>query len=46
MTAIAGHPEGAAVTAHNSIFINGEWVASSGRESIAVVNPATENTIA
>jgi len=46
MTAIAGQPEGAAVTAHNSIFINGKWVASSGRDSLAVINPATEQTIA
>jgi aldehyde dehydrogenase (NAD+) len=46
MTAIAGHPEDAAITAHNAIFINGEWVASSGRYSVAVINPATEQTIA
>jgi aldehyde dehydrogenase (NAD+) len=46
MTAKAGQPEGAAVTAHNSIFINGKWVASSGRDSLAVINPATEQTIA
>jgi aldehyde dehydrogenase (NAD+) len=46
MTAIAGQPEGTAVTAHNSIFINGKWVASSGRDSLAVINPATEQTIA
>jgi aldehyde dehydrogenase (NAD+) len=46
MTAIAGQPEGAAVTAHNSIFINGKCVASSGRDSLAVINPATEQTIA
>jgi aldehyde dehydrogenase (NAD+) len=46
MTAMARQPEGAAVTAHNSIFINGKWVASSGRDSLAVINPATEQTIA
>jgi aldehyde dehydrogenase (NAD+) len=46
MTAIAGHPENPAITVHNDIFINGEWVPSSGRDSIAVVNPATEQTIA
>jgi aldehyde dehydrogenase (NAD+) len=46
MTAIAGQPESAAVTAHNSIFINGKWVTSSGRDSLAVINPATEQTIA
>jgi aldehyde dehydrogenase (NAD+) len=43
MTAIAGH---AAITAHQDIFINGEWVASSGRDSLAVINPATEQVIA
>ena len=46
MTAIAGHPENPAITMHDDIFINGEWVPSSGRDSIAVVNPATEQTIA
>jgi aldehyde dehydrogenase (NAD+) len=35
-----------ATAVHNDIFINGQWVASSGRDSIAVVNPATEQTIA
>jgi aldehyde dehydrogenase (NAD+) len=46
MTAIAGHPENAAITQHHAIFINGEWVTSSGRDSLAVINPATEQTIA
>ncbi|MDB5876435.1 MAG: aldehyde dehydrogenase family protein [Ramlibacter sp.] len=30
----------------SSIFIGGQWVASTGTESIPVVNPATEETIA
>ena len=45
-TAIPTHIQGKAITARSDIFINGEWVQSSGRDTIAVVNPATEEPIA
>jgi aldehyde dehydrogenase (NAD+) len=45
MTAIPEQAE-TALTERNEIFINGEWLESSGRDTIAVVNPATEETIA
>ena len=31
---------------HKRIFINGQWVESEAVESIAVVNPATEDIVA
>jgi len=31
---------------YREIFVNGEWVASEGRELIPVINPATEEVIA
>jgi acyl-CoA reductase-like NAD-dependent aldehyde dehydrogenase len=31
---------------HNLLFIDGQWVASAGRERLVVVNPATEQPIA
>ena len=31
---------------HDKIFIGGEWVASTGRETIEVISPLTEETIA
>jgi aldehyde dehydrogenase (NAD+) len=31
---------------HNHLFIDGQWVASAGRERLVVVNPATEQAIA
>jgi aldehyde dehydrogenase (NAD+) len=34
------------VVERNEIFINGEWQASAGTESIAVINPATEEPFA
>ena len=46
MTSNPTHIHGNAVTTYSDIFINGEWVRSSGRDTIAVVNPATEDTIA
>jgi aldehyde dehydrogenase (NAD+) len=46
MTAVPEHTEHATVQVHNEIFINGKWVSSSGRDTIAVVNPATEESIA
>jgi aldehyde dehydrogenase (NAD+) len=46
MTTIAGHRGDAAITTHNDIFINGEWVPSSGADQLAVINPATEQVIA
>jgi len=46
MTAIGEHPGSETATVRNEIFINGAWVESSGSEAIAVVNPATEETIA
>ena len=45
-TAMPDHIPGTTITAHRDIFINGEWVPSSGRDTIAVVNPATEEPIA
>ena len=45
MTAIPEQAEHALVE-RKEIFINGEWLESSGRDTIAVVNPATEETIA
>jgi aldehyde dehydrogenase (NAD+) len=29
-------------TAYNKFYINGEWVEPAGRETIDVINPATE----
>jgi aldehyde dehydrogenase (NAD+) len=46
MTAVPEHTEHATVQVHSEIFINGKWVSSSGRNTIAVVNPATEESIA
>jgi aldehyde dehydrogenase (NAD+) len=45
-TAIPAHIDGKTIATRSDIFINGEWVRSSGRDTIAVVNPATEETIA
>jgi aldehyde dehydrogenase (NAD+) len=45
-TATPEQIQGTGITVHNDIFINGEWVKSSGRDTIAVVNPATEESIA
>ena len=31
---------------HDKLFIGGEWVASTGRETLEVISPLTEETIA
>ena len=31
---------------HRQIFVNGKWIDSAGTDTIPVVNPATEETIA
>jgi aldehyde dehydrogenase (NAD+) len=46
MTAIPTSTPGRAITTRSDVFINGEWVQSSGNDTIAVVNPATEERIA
>ncbi len=33
-------------TAYNKFYINGEWVEPAGRETIDVINPATEEAFA
>jgi aldehyde dehydrogenase (NAD+) len=45
-TAIPDHIQSAAITTRTKIFINGEWAESSGRDTIPVINPATEESIA
>ena len=32
--------------AYNKFFINGEWIEPEGRETLEVVNPATEKAFA
>jgi len=45
MTAIAGHRGDAAVTAHNEIFINGEWVPSSGLPPFGLTGQEVQNVL-
>jgi hypothetical protein len=45
MTAIAGHRGDAAVTAHNDIFINGEWVPSSGLPPFGLTGQEVQNVL-
>jgi aldehyde dehydrogenase (NAD+) len=45
-TAAVGSTSDVVVPATDRIFINNEWVTSTGTETIAVINPATEETVA
>jgi len=44
-TATSLGSQSAAIQAHDQIFVDNEWVPSSGHDWIDVVNPATEETI-
>ena len=46
MTTIHQHTDDATITVRTDIFVNGEWIESSGTQMIDVINPATEKTIA
>jgi len=46
MTTIHQHTDDATITVRSDIFVNGEWIESSGTQMIDVINPATEETIA
>ena len=46
MTTIHQHTDDATITVRSDIFVNGEWIDSSGTQMIDVINPATEKTIA
>jgi aldehyde dehydrogenase (NAD+) len=45
ITTIPEHSPGAAIPVRREIFVNGEWVESTGRDTIAVINPATEEPV-
>lgn len=46
MTTTHQHTDDATITVRSDIFVNGEWIDSSGTQMIDVINPATEKTIA
>ena len=46
MTTVPQQTSDATITVRDDIFVNGEWVQSSGAQMIDVINPATEEIIA
>jgi aldehyde dehydrogenase (NAD+) len=46
MTVTSQHTSDASIGVHSDIYVNGEWIPSTGHDTIDVINPATEQPIA
>jgi aldehyde dehydrogenase (NAD+) len=46
MTSVPEHVMSGTAAVHRDIFIDGEWVPSTGRDTLSVINPYTERVIA